>query len=129
MNTSYQVKADLISSLAALLCAVHCVALPLFFSTLPLFGIEIIENTWLELGTILISLMIGGSAIYKGYFHFHKSRWIAGLFLLGMALMVTGNFVALESTEYLFKIAGAVLLLISHIANWKKSHQKKCTLS
>jgi hypothetical protein len=129
MNTSYQVKLDLISSLAALVCAVHCVALPLFFSTLPLFGIEIIENKWLELGTILISLLIGGGAIYKGYNYFHKSKWIVALFLLGMVVMIIGNFLHAHATEYFLKISGAVLLVISHIANWKKSHQKNCTSS
>jgi drug/metabolite transporter (DMT)-like permease len=128
MNASYQIKLDLISSLAALLCALHCVALPLFFSTLPLFGIEIIENLWIELATIFISLMVGGIAIYKGYTHHHKTIWIVWLFLLGIALMVTGNFMHLEETEYILKISGAVILLICHVANWKKSHRKNCSL-
>jgi hypothetical protein len=128
MNGTYQIKLDLISSLAALLCALHCVALPLFFSTLPLFGIEIIENLWLEFGTILISILVGGSAVYKGYSKFHKSMWIVSLFLFGMLFMVIGNFNHVHTSEYILKITGAVLLLICHIANWKKSHQKSCTL-
>jgi hypothetical protein len=129
MQSTYSIKNDLFSSAAAILCAVHCLLLPLFFTTLPLFGWEILENFWLELSTILISLFAGGYAIYKGYFHFHKSKWVAGLFCFGIILMIMGNFSGTELFEYILKIMGATALLVSHIANWKKSHKKSCTLN
>lgn len=126
METTYRIKNDLISAVAALACAIHCVALPLFFSTIPLFGIEIIENFWLELTTILISAGVGGFAIYKGFL-IHKNKWVVLLFLSGIGLMLVGNFFHKESAEYASKIVGALLLLICHLINLKKSHKKSCS--
>lgn len=129
MQSTYTLKNDLFSSAAAILCAVHCLILPIFFTTLPLFGVEIIENFWLELSAIVISIIAGGYAIFKGYFHYHKSKWIVIFFCLGIILLISGNFTATASSEYLLKIIGALALITSHIANWKKSHTKNCSLN
>jgi MerC mercury resistance protein len=43
---------DAIGIGASLACAIHCALLPLFFSSLPLMGINILHNTQFELGMI-----------------------------------------------------------------------------
>lgn len=43
----------------SLLCAVHCAALPLIISSLPLLGLKIFGNPLIETSIILLSLIIG----------------------------------------------------------------------
>jgi hypothetical protein len=120
-------KFDFISIGASLLCAVHCIALPIFFTTLPLLGIEIIENMWIETTTILISMLIGGWAIWQGYKKYHHRVSLPLIFLLGILLMVSGNFLHGETAEIATKLIAAVLLVGVHLKNWnlsvKKGHQ------
>lgn len=120
-KASYRGRLDLLSMGASLLCAIHCVALPVFFSTLPLMGIELMENIWLELLTIAISMLAGGWAIWRAYRHHHGIVWMPVSFVAGVLLMVAGNFVQVEWVEMLTKALGAVVLVAVHIINWKKS--------
>jgi hypothetical protein len=57
---------------ASLLCAIHCALLPVLFTTLPLMGIELLENEQVELGFILFSLVVGCFALYNGYKKHHR---------------------------------------------------------
>ncbi len=125
-ETAYKAKHDLLGSAAALLCAIHCLVLPVFFTTLPLLGMELIENVWLELLIIAVSLLAGGFAIYRGYRFYHHRKHIVVLFATGIACMVAGNFLHGALPEIILKSGGTLLLIISHIANWKKSHAASC---
>ena len=49
---------------ATVACAIHCALLPLFLSTLPLFGINILDNIYFEAGMMLIALLIGGLTLF-----------------------------------------------------------------
>lgn len=113
---------DWLSMGASFLCAIHCVFLPVFFSTLPLWGVEIIENFWLEIATISITAIIGSWAIWRGYRNYHRSKSILVLFGLGFVLMLIANLHSFHSLEQILKLGGAVFITIAHIKNWKKSH-------
>ena len=111
---------DKISIGASLACTVHCILLPLLFGTLPLLGIELLENTALEIITIAISALLGGWAIYKGYYHFHRSKLVILLFITGIAALTIGNLVEQEATEMAFKLTGAIALVTAHLRNHRK---------
>lgn len=117
---------DKLSIGASIACAVHCVALPLVFTTLPLLGVELLENIYLELCTIAISLFIGGWAVWKGYRKHHRSKLLLVMFIAGILLLVAGNFVTTEAAEMVCKFTGAGLLITAHIVNWRKC--KQCVL-
>jgi len=118
-KSSYEAKWDAIGVGASLICAVHCVLLPVLFTTFTLFGIEILENAWLEVTTVLISMGFGGWAIWKGYKRIHRQKSVLVYFLIGLLLMLVGNFLHATTYEMGLKIAGAVLLIVSHVKNWK----------
>lgn len=120
-KSAYQQKWDMISIGASLACMVHCVLLPVLFTTLPLFGIEILENIWLELLTIAVSMAVGGWALWKGYRHTHGRAVVLAWFAAGMLLMIAGNFTGGGPWEMAAKLAGAVLIITAHIRNWKWS--------
>ncbi|RXK86021.1 MerC domain-containing protein [Filimonas effusa] len=115
---------DKISIGASLACTVHCILLPLLFGTLPLLGIELLENTALEIVTIAISALLGGWAIYRGYYHFHRSKLVILLFLAGIAALTAGNLAEREATEMAFKLTGAIALVAAHLRNRRKC--KRC---
>ena len=113
---------DKLSIVASVACSIHCVVFPLLFTTLPFFDVELMENIYLELGTIAISLLIGGWAIWKGYRRHHRNKSILVLFIVGITAMLTSNFVDVERIEMALKFSGATLLVIAHICN-----QKQCS--
>ena len=54
VSMKLKVNWDALGITASVACAIHCALLPLFFSTLPLFGINIIHNTAFEAGMVLL---------------------------------------------------------------------------
>jgi uncharacterized membrane protein YozB (DUF420 family) len=120
----YRSMLDKIGISASLICAVHCVLLPIFFSALPFLGIEILENPAIEIITIGTSLVAGSWALINGYKQYHKS-WLLILFITGILFLVISNTViAKRSWEAALKSMAAVAIVTAHISNRKLS--KRC---
>lgn len=119
MRTKYPVKWDAIGIGASLACAIHCVLLPIIFTTVTLFGIEILENPYFEVLTLLVSMSVGGWAIWRGYRKHHHQKNLIILFLTGLILMIAGNFVEYMPAEMGLKIIGAILIITAHVKNWR----------
>jgi len=102
---------------ASLACAIHCALLPLFLSSLPLFGINIIENLAFEVGMILLALAIGSYSLYHGYKKHHHSLLPLSLFFTGFIFLVLKQFFVLYETWLL--IPAVILIITAHILNYK----------
>lgn len=118
---AFKLNLDFVSIVVSVLCVVHCIGLPILFSTLPLWGMEVLENGYIEVASILLTLVAGGEAIRKGYVRYHRSVSIVVLFLLGFSLMTGANFVVAPVWEMLLKGSGALFVVGAHLTNWKKS--------
>ena len=108
---------DALGIATSLACAIHCALLPLFLSSLPLFGINIIENTGFEYMMIGISFAIGAYALYHGRKKHHHS-WIPLLiFSAGIMLL----FAKMGWHEWrLWLLAPAVVCIVaSHFLNYR----------
>ncbi len=123
---TYHIKWDAIGISASLACAIHCLLLPVFVSTLPLLGIEIMENMALEIGTLAISMLAGSIALYAGYKQHHRRLWPLLVFVLAMVCLIMGNALSAlwAPSEVLFKSIGISGILTAHIANWR--YGKNC---
>jgi len=77
---------------ASLACAIHCALLPLFLTSLPLFGINIIDNIVFEIGMILMALGIGTFSLYHGYKKHHHNWFPLMLFFIGFIFLVLKQF-------------------------------------
>ncbi|WP_177230599.1 MerC domain-containing protein [Chitinophaga sp. CF118] len=110
---------DAIGIGASLACAIHCVLLPVIFTTVTLFGIEILENPYLEGLTLLVSMSVGGWAIWRGYKKLHHKKNLVVYFFMGLVMMMAGNFVSFKPLEMGLKIVGAVFIITAHVKNWK----------
>lgn len=105
------------------LCLIHCLALPLLATALPLFGVWA-EEEWVHVVLVAIALPLAGLALWRA----HRRRRLpvalralaaAGLLgLLAGALGWPG-----ESWETPFTVAGSLMLASAHAWNWKRLHR------
>lgn len=105
-----KINYDRLGIVASIVCAIHCTLLPLVISTLPILGLNLINNLFFEVSMILISLLIGIYSLRHGFTkHHHKLRPIL-LFTLGMFFLVLKQ---VFHPHQIWFLAPAVLLIIS----------------
>lgn len=102
---------------ASLACAIHCALLPLFLSSLPLFGVNIIHNTFFEAGMIVLALCIGSYSLYHGYKKHHHSPLPLTIFFWGFVLLVSKQFFVRYETWLL--IPAVLLIITAHFLNFR----------
>lgn len=108
---------DVFGISASVACAVHCAILPLFLSSLPLFGINIIHNLFFEAGMILLAIVIGVFSLGHGFRRHHHRMMPLVLFLAGMFFLVLRQFVA-RYEEWLL-IPAVMFIVSAHVLNWR----------
>jgi hypothetical protein len=106
---------DAIGISASLACAIHCALLPLFFSSLPLLGINLLHNFKFEFGMILVSFAIGAYSLYHGYKKHHHSYKPFLIFSIGIAIMFSR--MIFRSLELYLLVPAAILIIYAHIKN------------
>jgi Mn2+/Fe2+ NRAMP family transporter len=118
-----QINWNAIGVSASLACAIHCALLPLFISTLPLFGINILDNIYFEVGMILIALLIGGLTLLHGYRKHHHRLTPLFLFIAGMILLAFKHF--FSATLIWLIIPSSILILLAYYLNWRLCRMAK----
>ncbi len=108
---------DVLGISASLACAIHCALLPLFLSSLPLFGINIIHNIAFEVGMIILALAIGSYSLWHGYRKHHHSFLPLSLFFSGFIFLVLKQFFVLYETWLL--IPAVILIISAHYFNYR----------
>lgn len=102
---------------AALICAIHCALLPLLITTLPLLGINWIDNIYFEAGMITTALTIGILNLSHGYRRHHHRILPITLFLTGMALLIVKHF--FSSNIIWLLIPSSFSIILAYYLNWK----------
>lgn len=116
--------ADWISLSASMICMVHCVALPLLLAVLPLLSADALESIWLEAGTLLVSLLAGGYAIWTGFRKKLLSAYWLWVFVISLLLMASANLIAQGEYEMTLKFIGAIGVTAAHVTNIRnRRHQ------
>ena len=108
---------------AGLVCAIHCALLPLFISSLPLLGINLLDNYFFEAGMILIALAIGGASLSHGYRRHHHHLLPLFLFIAGIILLIIKHFF-IQITLWLV-IPSSVFIILAYYLNWKFCREAK----
>ncbi|MBM3431729.1 MAG: MerC domain-containing protein [Bacteroidetes bacterium] len=102
---------------ASLACAIHCALLPLFFTSLPLFGVNIIHNVWFEAGMIGLALGIGTYSLWHGYQkHHHRFRHLI-FFYIGSGSLITKQFFIRYENWLL--VPAVILIILAHVQNYR----------
>ena len=113
----YNSRWDAIGISASVLCAIHCALLPLFLSSLPLFGYNIINNLPFEIGMIFLALCIGSYSLYHGYKKHHHSWLPLITFFGGFIFLVLKQFFVQYETWLL--IPAVFFIVLAHILNFR----------
>jgi len=114
---------DRLGIMAAIACAVHCAALPLLVTSLPLIGLEFLANIWVEISMICISILLGCYSLSKSYPK-HHSLTPTILLLIGFIFIAVGHFL-LHDFEAFFIPIGGLIIATGHFVNWRSL--KSCT--
>jgi hypothetical protein len=113
----FKINWDALGIGASMACAIHCALLPMFLSSVPLFGINILKNTAFEAGMIALAFAIGSYSLYHGY-RKHHHNWIPFvLFGAGFFCLVFKEFVAHYATWLL--IPAVILIIAAHLSNFR----------
>jgi hypothetical protein len=102
---------------ASIACAIHCAALPIIATSLPLLGLEFMANTWIEIAMILFSALIGTLSIFGTYMK-HNNILPITLLVFGFLLIAIGHF-AWHEMEALLIPLGGFTIAAAHFMNWK----------
>ncbi len=105
------------------ICAVHCTVLPLFVSTLPLMGIEVLENKAIEWSLILLSMVFGITSLQHGYRRHHGKIYPVFLFVTGFTFLIV-NQLTHEQFILLLIPLSAILIITAHSWNLYLSRRK-----
>jgi hypothetical protein len=113
----YKINWDALGIAASTACAIHCAFLPLFLSSLPLFGMNIIHNPAFEAGMIVLALCIGSYSLYHGYKKHHHSLLPVVIFFSGFIFLVIKQFFVHYQTWLL--IPAVSLIVSAHYLNFR----------
>ena len=117
INFSKRINWDLMGIVTSVACAIHCTLLPLILTSLPLFGINIINNSYFEWMMIGIAFLVGCYALAHGYRKHHKRAKSLIVFTFGFIFLVIKQF--FYSYELLFLTPAVCLILYAHFLNFR----------
>ena len=121
---------DALGITTSLACAIHCALLPLFLTSLPLFGVNIIHNQPFEYGMIILAFFIGSFSLYHGYKRHHHSLKPLVIFSLGIVLLLAKQ--KWHQHEVFFLIPAVIFIISGHIMNFRScrvhnhAHKEDC---
>ncbi|MGH2648932.1 MAG: MerC domain-containing protein, partial [Ginsengibacter sp.] len=78
---------DALGAGASIACAIHCALLPVILTSLPLFGINIINNNSFEFFMIGLAFCIGTFSLYHGWKKHHRKILPLLIFTVGMGFL------------------------------------------
>ncbi len=119
----FQINWDAIGVSATIACAIHCALLPLFLSSLPLFGVNIIHNSFFEGGMILLAFLIGCFSLWHGFKKHHHRLLPITVFTFGIFFLVIKQFWMHDTFFLLF--AAVVFIVFAHFKNWRYCRKAK----
>lgn len=113
----FKINYDALGITASLACAIHCAVLPLVLSSLPIFGINIINNYFFEYGMIALAFVVGLYALYHGYKKHHHKFLPTLLFTAGISFLLLKE---IFHDYHLWLLIPAVTLIVAaHYLNYR----------
>lgn len=116
-NFLRRINWDLMGVITSIACAIHCAILPLILTSLPLFGINIINNSLFEWTMIGIAFIVGCYALSHGYRSHHQNLKPLLVFTAGFIFLILKQ--VFYTHEFLFLAPAVCLILYAHFLNFR----------
>ena len=100
----------------SLACAIHCALLPLLLTSLPILGIDIVNNVPLEYFMIFLAMCIGLYSLWHGYRKHHHSLIPLIIFLIGIFLLFAKQF--WHDYQFWFLPFAVAFIIVAHLINY-----------
>jgi MerC mercury resistance protein len=114
---SFRINWDAMGVGASLACAIHCAVLPLALSSLPIFGINIIDNVQFEYFMIFLAFAIGLYSLLHGFKKHHHSFLPITIFAFGILLLV-GKQIWHQYQYWILPFA-VMFIVTAHLLNYR----------
>lgn len=114
----FNINYDKLGIAASIACAIHCAVLPLIMTSLPILGINIINNFWFEMAMIVLALGIGIYSLTHGFKKHHHQLLPILIFSSGMALLFMKQI--FHQQQIWFLIPAVALIVSAHFINYRK---------
>lgn len=108
---------DALGISASLACAIHCAILPLILNSLPIIGIDLIDNEGFEYFMIVLAFAIGAFSLWHGYRKHHHSYTPLLIFIPGMLLLLAKQI--WHDYQYWILPVAVLLIVVAHLKNYK----------
>ena len=126
----FKINWDALGIVTSVACAIHCAVLPLLISSLPLFGINIIDNVYFEYFMIVSAFVIGIYSLYHGYKKHHHSYFPLIVFSIGFILLFAKQ--VWHKQQVWLLIPAVILIITAHFINFRfcrihnHAHKEDC---
>jgi MerC mercury resistance protein len=119
MKNFLNLHLDLFGFFTSMLCAVHCAAVPMLLTVSTWSGLQLLDNPSIEVGVLCASLVLALLSIFPSYLKIHKRLNAIAMVGIGFILLGLSRLIVEEVWEVVFTSAGATLVALAHIVNWK----------
>ena len=114
---SFRINWDAIGITTSLACAIHCAVLPTILSTLPVFGINLVDNVAFEYFMIFLALVIGAYSLWHGYRKHHHTFTPLIIFCFGILLLFAKQL--WHSYQFWLLPIAVILIITAHLMNYR----------
>lgn len=108
---------DALGITTSLACAIHCAILPLILTSLPILGINIIDNHSFEYFMIFLAMGIGVYSLMHGYIKHHHRLMPLFIFLAGIGFLFAKQ--RWHELQLWLLLPGVVAIVTAHYLNFR----------
>ena len=113
----FKINWDALGISASLACAIHCAILPLILTSLPVLGIDIIDNASFEYFMIVVAFAIGSYSFWHGYKRHHHSWMPFIVFSIGILFLIAKQ--VWHSYQWWLLPVALVFIIYAHLRNFR----------
>jgi hypothetical protein len=120
-STRAWIRLDRVGTTSAVLCAIHCAALPVLAIIAPLVPLGVAQSEALEWTFVIVGLLLGVSSLVPSFTRGHRRLPPLAFFAVGMIALLVARLVldGHAQLETPVAVAGALLMAIAHVVNRK----------
>lgn len=119
MKNFFSLNLDSLGFSASMLCAVHCVAVPLLLTVSTWSGLQILNKPSIELTVLCGSAVFALVSIVPSCIRYHRNPKALALVIAGFILIGLGRFDVDKIWEIVFTSVGAATVASAHFLNWR----------